>query len=72
MLTALGHRSPEGTASRLHRVVADLRREVAQEGDEIFDRWRPRIHREEFLPSARNLAFYLALRRHDLRDSRSS
>ena len=32
-----------------------------------MERWRPLIRREEFLPSAGNLARYLALRRHDLR-----
>ncbi len=47
--------------------MGDLRREVAGEGDEIFKRWLPRIHREDFIPSARNLAYYVALRHHDLR-----
>ncbi len=68
MPTATGHQSPDTTARRLHGAVVDLRREVAREGDEIFDRWRPRVRREEYVPSARNLAFYLALRHHDLRD----
>jgi pyruvate kinase len=57
----------ETEAERLYREVAELRGDVLREGGEIFDRWRPRIRREEFLPSARNLAQYLALRRHDLR-----
>ncbi len=52
----------------LHSAVSELRHEVAREGDEIFDRWRPRLRREQFIPSARNLAFYIALRHHDLRD----
>ena len=60
--------SPESRARRLQREIVELRGEVLLEGGEIFDRWRPGIHREEFLPSARNLAHYLALRRHDLRD----
>ena len=60
--------SPESQPRRLHREIVELRGEVLLEGGEIFDRWRPHIRREEFLPSARNLAHYLALRRHDLRD----
>ncbi|MGZ5309690.1 MAG: pyruvate kinase [Solirubrobacterales bacterium] len=61
-------RSPESQAWQLHREVAQLRGDVLREGGEIFDRWRPGVRREEFLPSTRNLAHYLALRRHDLRD----
>lgn len=68
MQTATRHLTPEGTARSLHRTVSVLRREVALEGDEIFDRWRPRVRRAQFVPSARNLAFYIALRHHDLRD----
>ncbi len=63
-----GNRTPESAALRLHDAIAGLRRDVAREGGEIFDRWRPRIEREEFLWSARNLAYYLALRHHDLRE----
>jgi pyruvate kinase len=58
----------ETEARQLYRAVAQLRGEVLLEGGEIFDRWRPRIQRDEFLLSARNLAHYLALRRHDLRE----
>jgi pyruvate kinase len=61
-------RSAKSQARRLRREIVALRGEVLLEGGKIFDRWRPRIRREEFLPSARNLAHYLALRRHDLRD----
>jgi pyruvate kinase len=61
-------RQRETDAQRLLGAVAELRGEVLREGGEIFDRWRPRIEREEFLPSARNFAHYLALRRHDLRE----
>ena len=69
MPTATGHTSPpEATARRLRDAVSELRREVAREGDEIFDRWRPQLRREEYVASARNLAFYLALRHHDLRE----
>ncbi|MGH2983015.1 MAG: pyruvate kinase [Solirubrobacterales bacterium] len=55
-------------ASRLHQEVSGLRAAVEAEAAEILDRWRLRIERDEFLPSARNLAYYIALRHHDLRD----
>ncbi|MGP1382004.1 MAG: pyruvate kinase [Thainema sp.] len=44
-----------------------LRQDVETEALEIFNEWRAYIQRPEFLPSALNLARYLALRRHDLR-----
>ncbi len=44
-----------------------LRQVVIQEGQDIFDLWRSRIRRQAFLSSGLNLAYYLALRRHDLR-----
>lgn len=48
--------------------MVELRTDVLRVGGEMFDRWRSGVRRDEFLPSARNLAHYLALRRHDLRD----
>lgn len=44
-----------------------LRKSVYREGLEQFQAWRSSIERLSFLPGAMNLAFYLALRRHDLR-----
>ena len=44
-----------------------LREAVGVEGDAIFARWRPRLGRVSFLPSASNLASYLAFRKHDVR-----
>jgi pyruvate kinase len=44
-----------------------LRQAVEAEGLAIFDQWKGQIQRSDFLPSALNLAQYLALRRHDLR-----
>jgi pyruvate kinase len=55
-------------ARRLRDRLVQLRSEVLVEGGEIFDRWRPSIERQDFLGSARNLAHYLALRHHDLRE----
>jgi pyruvate kinase len=53
--------------SSLLSVLQDLRRSVVQEGQAIFSQWRSRIHRQAFLESSLNLAYYLALRHHDLR-----
>jgi pyruvate kinase len=47
--------------------LEERRRETETEAAGTMRRWRPRIQREEFVPSAVNLARYLALRRHDLR-----
>jgi pyruvate kinase len=46
--------------------VEALRADVADEAASLLDRWRPWIRRDSFLPSASNLASYLALRRRDL------
>jgi pyruvate kinase len=54
---------PEALYAQLFR----LREEVTAEADEQFERWRSSISRGSFLPSAANLAAYLALRRRDLR-----
>lgn len=50
----------------LHTLV-ELREDVERHATDTVGRWRPWITRDEFLPSARNLAAYLALRRRDLR-----
>lgn len=44
-----------------------LRQAVYQEGMEMFRQWLPAIYRHSFRYSALNLAFYLALRRRDIR-----
>ncbi|PAX45762.1 pyruvate kinase [Brunnivagina elsteri] len=51
----------------LLNALQQLRQLVIQEGEEIFNQWRSRIQRQNFLQSSQNLAYYLALRRHDLR-----
>jgi pyruvate kinase len=55
--------SPQALLSALKQ----LRAAVIQEGQDIYARWRSRIHRQAFLKSSLNLAYYLALRHHDLR-----
>jgi pyruvate kinase len=61
-------REPPATAADALVAVAELNRLVASDGARLFQRWRGAIRRFEFLPSAANLAHYLALRRHDLTD----
>ncbi|MGO8951280.1 MAG: pyruvate kinase [Ktedonobacterales bacterium] len=45
-----------------------LRQDVYEQGERMFQRWQPYISQRSFVSSARNLAYYLALRRNDLRD----
>ncbi len=51
----------------LLKLMQELRESVYQQGEEIFSQWEPLIKRRSFLKSAQNLAYYLALRSHDLR-----
>jgi pyruvate kinase len=48
--------------------VRALREQVLSLANELEQKWRPWIVREEFAASAQNLAAYLGLRAHDLRD----
>jgi pyruvate kinase len=47
--------------------LRELREDVAVEGRDLLDTWRPALRRRAFLPSAVNLAHYVALRRRDVR-----
>lgn len=51
----------------LLNTLQHLRHRVMQDGEAIFSRWASTIHRQVFVKSSLNLAYYLALRRHDLR-----
>jgi pyruvate kinase len=51
----------------LFDAVSALRHAIAAEGEETFTRWRPRLERPSFVPSAHNLAAYLAFRKRDVR-----
>lgn len=53
--------------ANLLKILQELRQSVYQEGRLIFEQWRSQIHRAEFINSSLNLAYYMALRRHDLR-----
>lgn len=54
-------------AQNLLNTLQQLRQLVIEEGEKIFNQWRSHIQREAFLSSSLNFAYYLALRRHDLR-----
>lgn len=55
------------TPESLLKELLELRTQVYAEGLQKFRSWYPDIRRLSFIPSALNLAFYLALRRRDLR-----
>jgi pyruvate kinase len=57
-----------GDPGKLLDTLLELRGKVYTEGLARFREWYPGIDRISFIPSALNLAFYLALRRRDLRD----
>jgi pyruvate kinase len=57
----------ESDARALLGELLELRDEVAAEGRELVESWRPALRRRAFLPSAVNLAHYIALRRRDVR-----
>ena len=72
MLTSLSENEnfiqPELTEPlTLLHTLQRLRQTVIHEGESIFRRWQPFLERQAFASSALNLAYYLALRRHDLR-----
>lgn len=48
--------------------ILQVRETVSRDGRATFARWRPAIRRRAFAASALNLAHYLALREHDLRE----
>jgi pyruvate kinase len=52
---------------RLLANLEQLREDVDEVSETLLQAWRPCIERSEFLPSAANLAAYIALRRNDLR-----
>jgi pyruvate kinase len=56
-----------GDLRQLHRALAELEAFVQEQGERRHQAWAGSIEREEFLASSWNLAYYLALREHDLR-----
>ncbi len=56
--------SPDDLLQRIEHLRAD----VLEESEAIFKGWSTEIGHHRFVPAARNLAAYLALRRHDISD----
>lgn len=52
---------------KLYEQLIALREEVIEEGDKLYEKWQPYLKKEHKELSARNLAYYLALRNHDIR-----
>ena len=72
MLTSLSEDrnlvQPELTEPQtLLNTLQRLRQIVIYEGEEIVSQWQSSLERQAFVNSALNLAYYLALRKHDLR-----
>jgi len=63
--------APPGAAAARAELIA-LRERVRGESERLAASWRDAIGRDDFLPSARNLADYLALRRQDLSSLQAS
>ena len=64
------HDTPRASAPELHDLLSTvraLRHDIVAESEELSHSWHVRIGRPAFVPSAQNLAAYLALRRRDLR-----
>ena len=64
------HETQQAIAPALHELlstVSALRDDILAESEALYQDWQSRIGRPAFVPSAQNLAAYLALRRRDLR-----
>lgn len=60
--------SNRGLPNDLLDKMLELRKGVYEDGKAIYNRWKVNIEREEFLGGAKNLAFYIALRKRDIRE----
>ncbi|MER1955617.1 MAG: pyruvate kinase [Desemzia incerta] len=52
---------------KLYEKLISLRKKVTEEGDRLYQKWQPFLKEENQESSAKNLAYYLALRNHDIR-----
>ena len=57
-----------GEIKNLKHRLQDLRDATLASQHELMKRWHPHLHHRHYLPSAANLAAYIGLRRHDLRE----
>ncbi|HLF76100.1 MAG TPA: pyruvate kinase [Dehalococcoidia bacterium] len=68
----MSHESVEALpAGELLRRLRLLREEVSATASALLSKWNPYITRSDFVPSAANLASYLALRQTDLRETQT-
>lgn len=58
-------------AGNVHAQLNELRQKIANDAETILALWRPSISRAEFMPSAINLANYMAFRKADIRPLQS-
>ena len=56
-----------GKLENIYHEVTKLREAVLIEGQQLYNEWLPLLEREEYRESAKNLAYYVALRRRDIR-----
>ncbi|MGP6147048.1 pyruvate kinase [Jeotgalibaca sp. A122] len=56
-----------GKLENIYTEVTELREAVFKEGQKLYEEWLPLIEREDYRESALNLAYYVALRRRDIR-----
>lgn len=66
--TNIAHVAPEARPDTLLDRICAVRRDVSEGAGQLLDEWRPAVQGTGFLPSAVNLAHYLAFRQSDLRD----
>lgn len=59
-------------AAPLLKDVKKIRRQVTEDGEQILERWQKGNVREEYVQSLKNLAYYMAFRRHDHREIQNS
>ena len=52
----------------LYEEVRTLRENVYKDGQQIFESWNPDTLRDDFKEAALNFAYYVALRRRDIRE----
>ncbi len=68
----MNNRQMQNKCNILLDKIISLRKEILLEGMETLKQWRPSITRPLFIPSAANLAFYLALRQRDISEIQAS
>ena len=63
----MASKSAIGKLDNIYKEVTKLREAVLEEGQQMYEEWLPLLEREDYRESALNLAYYVALRRRDIR-----